>query len=108
MTKKEGTRGKKEEEMWSRAQEVARRLKNHPGLLERMEALLDITEAPQREGASGLDANAIEDRVVSEVRRLGQQTMEQWAQRAQDQVSQEVVSGAERGPRGARVRKKNV
>jgi len=82
---------------------MSKRLEEHPELLERMEALLDIAQAPQLEGERGLDVNAIEDRVVSEVRRLGHQTMERWASHAQELVTQDVLSSQERGPRGARV-----
>lgn len=103
---KTGKKDREEEELETRAKEMVKRLQEHPGLLERVEALLDIAQAPQREGEAGMDVNAIEDRVVNEVRRLGQQTMEQWAQHAQEQVTQEVESGTERGPRGAKVRKK--
>ncbi|MEZ0299442.1 MAG: hypothetical protein ACAI35_23555, partial [Candidatus Methylacidiphilales bacterium] len=83
---KKSLNAKEKESVKNRAEELAKRLENHPELLERMEALMDIAQAPFREGDGGMDVDAIEDRVVGEVRKLGQQTMEQWAAHAEEQV----------------------
>jgi hypothetical protein len=72
------------------------KLRSYPELLERFEAILEITEAPTG------TADQIEELLVAEVRRLGNKAMQEWAQGAEEQAAQEL---RQKTPR-ARVRKK--
>jgi hypothetical protein len=69
-----------------REQRLIEQLRRHPELMERMEAIVGIAEA---EGQKVPTADEIEDRLVEEVRRLGHQVMEDWADRAEARVGQE-------------------
>lgn len=54
------------------------RLKKHPELKARFEAILDVAEA----NGNGPDtADAVESRTLDEVRRLGNEVMTDWAKR---------------------------
>ncbi len=58
------------------------RLQAHPQLCQRVEALLEITE----DKAGKLDrADEAEARLVEELRRLGQEVLQDWAQRKEIQ-----------------------
>jgi type I site-specific restriction-modification system R (restriction) subunit len=72
------------------------KLRSYPELLERFEAILEITEAPTG------TADQIEELLVAEVRCLGNKAMQEWAQGAEEQAAQEL---RQKTPR-ARVRKK--
>lgn len=55
---------------------IHERLKNHPDLRERFEAILDIAESK----VNGPDtADAVEERTIVEVRKIGQEVMKDWA-----------------------------
>ena len=79
-----------------REERLLEKLRSHPELLERFEAILEITESP------GGTADQVEERLVAEVRRLGNKAMQDWAQGAEEQAAQEL---RQKTP-GARVRKK--
>jgi hypothetical protein len=79
-----------------REKRLLEKLRSHPELLERFEAILELTETP------GATADQIEELLVAEVRRLGNQTMVAWAQRAEEEAGQEL---RQKTP-GVRVRKK--
>lgn len=79
-----------------REKRLLEKLRSHPELLERFEAILEVTESP-----SGT-ADQVEEMLVAEVRRLGNKAMQDWAQRAEEQAAEEL---RQKTP-GARVRKK--
>lgn len=81
-----------------REKRLVEKLRSHPELLERFEAILALTERPDG------TADQVEELLVAEVRRLGSQAMEQWAQQAEEQAGEEL---RQKTP-GARVRKKSV
>ena len=76
-------------------------LRQHPELFERFEAILNLTRA---EDGKMLTADEVEDLLIEETRKLGNQTMQQWAIQAQ---AQRVQALKEERPR-ARIRKKNT
>lgn len=63
------------------------RLAKRPELLERLHSILDTLEGSVRDRC---DAHAAEDRVVDEVRKLGQTLLDRWAQEANVQIQAEV------------------
>ena len=75
------------------------RLRARPDLAARFEAILALTEV--EEGALRTAAE-VEALLVEEVRRLGHQTMTQWAQQAEARVADEFAAAHPR----ASVRKK--
>ncbi|MEI9897880.1 MAG: hypothetical protein WDN28_29500 [Chthoniobacter sp.] len=79
-----------------REKRLLEKLRSHPELLERFEAILEITESP-----SGT-ADQVEERLVAEVRRLGNKAMQDWAQGAEAKAAE----GLRQKTPGARVRKK--
>lgn len=64
--------------------ELLERIEKHKKLKKRFEAILDIAEA-QVEGAD--TADVVEERTIVEVRNLGQEMLEDWAN---DKSSREV------------------
>lgn len=68
------------------------RLKEHPALQARFEDLLAVVE--NTDGDS-LTADAAEQRVVEELRQLGQSALQAWAQRKQQRVDAACAPGAE-------------
>jgi hypothetical protein len=80
-----------------REKQLLEKLRSHPELLERFEAILELTESP-----SGT-ADQIEELLVAEVRRLGNKAMQAWAQSAEEQAADDL---RQKTP-GARVRKKS-
>lgn len=63
------------------------RLAHRPEMLERLHQMVDRLE---QSVAEGCDAHAAEDRVVEEMRKLGQTVLGQWAQEANAQVQEQV------------------
>jgi len=55
---------------------IDERLKEHPHLRERFEAIIDIAES-KRNGPD--TADAVEERAIIEVRKLGKEVIEEWA-----------------------------
>jgi len=75
-------------------------LRRRPQLFERFEAILALSEA---DNGKRLTADEVEEFLIEEVRKLGNQTMQQWATDAEEAVSAELA----RKTPGARLRKKN-
>jgi len=67
-----------------RAESLAQRLLQHPHLQSRIEVLLDVVE-----NADGdvLKADQAEERVIEELRQIGQQALQAWAQRKLSRVT---------------------
>ena len=59
---------------------IEERLKDHPDLIARLEALADIME---NTGDDVEKADEAERRVLEEVRQIGHQVLQEWAQRQQ-------------------------
>lgn len=76
------------------------RLNRHPELKDKIEALLSVVE-----NAEGdiVKANAAEERVIEEIRQIGQSALQAWATR-QNQVQREVFTTAQ--PQAHRTRQK--
>lgn len=66
---------------------VLERLREHPELLERMESILELVD---NEGGPLKTADEMEELLIQEMRRLGNETMTQWAVRAEERVSREL------------------
>lgn len=62
-------------------------LRQQPELMERVQSILDLTR-----NANGplKTAEEVEERLIHELRRLGQTSMHQWATQAEARVSQEL------------------
>jgi len=63
------------------------RLREHPELMERMESILELMgneEGPLK------TADEMEELLIQEMRRLGNETMSQWAVRAEERVGREL------------------
>ena len=68
-------------------EEITRKLHLHPHIRERIVSILSVVEAEE----SGLKrADDAEERLVEEVRRLGQEAMQAWALGQIEQTEQEV------------------
>lgn len=68
-------------------EEITRKLHAHPQIRERIVSILSVVEADE----SGLKrADEAEERLVEEVRRMGQEAMHAWALRQIEQTEQEV------------------
>jgi len=68
-------------------EEITRKLHAHPQIRERIVSILSVVEAD----AAGLRrADDAEERLVEEVRRMGQEAMQAWALRQIEQTEQEV------------------
>jgi hypothetical protein len=63
------------------------KLQRHPQLRERMEKILALAESPEHLGQK---ADQIEDLLIQEVRRLGAQTMQDWAQGVERAIGEEM------------------
>lgn len=57
--------------------DLSQRLKQYPELAKRVEALLDIVEGT---GPDAFDPNLAEEKTVAEVKNLGNQILQDWAQ----------------------------
>jgi hypothetical protein len=81
--------------------QLIERLREHPELMERFRTILEITasgEGPLKR------ADEVEDRLIEEMRRLGNATMKSWASRAERTVAEQLK---QKDP-SAGVRKKNA
>jgi hypothetical protein len=83
----------------SREKRLVAKLREHPELMERMEALLELTESG--EGVLRT-ADEIEDLLVEEMRRIGNLAIRDWAGGAEERVAQEPGRSVPK----ARLRKK--
>ena len=71
-----------------RLQELLQQLEERPELLAQIEALVSVVTSAGR-GGPPLNAEQVEGRLVEATRRLGQQSMAQWAQEAQARAVEE-------------------
>ncbi len=71
-----------------REKQLHAKLREHPEVFERIEAILNLASA----GSDGqrLNADQIEDLLIEEVRKLGQKTMESWAAGAEERASSDL------------------
>jgi hypothetical protein len=69
--------------------ELIEQLREHPELLARFQSILGIT---RNEGSALKTADEVEGLLIEEMRRLGHAGMSQWAERAEERVSQELKS----------------
>jgi hypothetical protein len=77
------------------------RLREHPELMERFEAILEVTQAG---GKELLKADQVEELLIEEVRRLGNNAMADWLRQAEARSATEFQAA---NP-GARERKKKT
>lgn len=66
---------------------VLERLREHPELMERMESILELVD---NEAGPLKTADEMEELLIQEMRRLGNETMTRWAVRAEERVSREL------------------
>lgn len=64
------------------------RLKKHPNLRKRFESILDIAENAHGDCIKADDA---EEHVIEEVRKLGQETLQDWANGQNNQRTQQTL-----------------
>ena len=72
----------------SREEQLIEKLRKHPEMMERFEAILGLAESgdgPIRK------ADDVEDQLVEEVRKLGNMTMQEWAKKAESRSAQEFI-----------------
>ena len=72
------------------------RLSKHPELMERFEAILDVTESGTESGPIPT-IDDIEDRLVAEVRKLGNSSMKDWAQKLEKRTVEEFLKEKPKG-----------
>lgn len=70
------------------------RLKKHPVLRERFESILDIAE---NVNGDCLKADDAEEHVIQEVRKLGQTTLQDWADGQNSRQTQRILEELEHG-----------
>ena len=66
---------------------VVERLRKHPEMMERVQSILEL--AYDEEGPLKT-ADEVEELLIEEIRRLGNTTMNQWANHAEERVSTEL------------------
>lgn len=89
--------------MTNRTPTIDERLKKHHYLKERIEALLDIAES--KEDGPADTANAVEERTIIEVRKLGQEVMKNWAE---SKVAKEIATHQKNYPEARAHKKKQL
>ena len=70
-------------------QTLEERLRAHPGLYERISTLLEVVENAAGDVNKAAEA---ERRVIEELRQLGQEALQGWAERRQEVVEQAAAS----------------
>lgn len=83
----------------AREKRFIEKLRGRPQLMERFEAILELTQSEEGELRT---ADEVEELLVEEVRRLGHRAMEDWASGAEERVAGALKQS---GP-GVRLRKK--
>jgi len=73
-------------------QELVRRLEAHPHLRERIASLLAVVQDESGEFKLADDA---EDRVIEEIRRMGQEAMQEWANSQVNRATQDALGSGE-------------
>ncbi len=71
----------------AREKRLLEKLRRRPELLERFEAILELTES---EDGALRTADEVEELLVEEVRRLGNRAMHDWAQGAEERASENL------------------
>lgn len=72
-------------------EELVRRLSAHPHIRNRIESLLSVVED---EAGELKEADAAEMRLIEEIRRMGQEALQAWAQRQVERSAQELSGAA--------------
>lgn len=88
---------KKHHELTEEEAVLVERMRCHPDLRERFEAILNVAEGGEGEVAT---ADQVEEMLIEEVRRLGNATMRDWATGARDKLEADLAKregGAHRG-----------
>jgi len=67
----------------ARAQQLLEQLQQHPALHDRIEALLQVVE---NSDGTAVKADEAEERVAEELRRLGQEALQAWAERKEQRL----------------------
>jgi hypothetical protein len=80
-----------------RASRLAARLAQYPELRARFEEILAVAE---NERGDANTADEAEERAVEQVRRLGQELMQTWAERKQERVAREYDARGDHRRRG--------
>lgn len=75
---------KKKPEFTDQETHLIEQLRERPELMERIKAIVDLTEC---EGGPIRRADDVEDQLVEEVRRLGNTTMREWARKAEEKAA---------------------
>jgi len=78
---------KVEQSFTPKERQLVEQLRKSPGLMERVQSIVDLAE--NAEGPLKT-ADEIEEALVEEIRRLGNETMHHWATKAQERVSDEL------------------
>ncbi len=73
----------------SQENRLLEQLRRHPEIMQRVQEILDLTD--NAEGPLKT-ADQIEELLIAELRKLGHATMNQWASRAEERVTQELKS----------------
>jgi|ERR1700733_2414999 len=80
---------------------ILERIKAHPGLKERFEAILDIAE---NKSGELITADQAEGKAIEEIEKLGQELLKEWALRRQDKA---IEKAKETHPNAKRHEKKS-
>jgi hypothetical protein len=65
---------------------IIRKLRKHPEMMERMEAILEICDGPEGEIKR---ADEVEGLLIEEIRKLGNTSLRQWAQESERRSGEE-------------------
>lgn len=84
---------KKQQEFTETEAALVERMRRHPHLRERFEAILSLAEGGEGEVGT---ADQVEGMLVEEVRRLGNATMRDWAEGAREKLQADLAK-RERG-----------
>lgn len=80
----------KKETFWERKIRLLNKLEEHPDLLDRIESILDLAS---EDGPGAVrSADEVESLLVEELRKLGNETLTNWAANAEEKVSGEYRS----------------
>jgi hypothetical protein len=79
----------------SREEALVERLRLHPVLMERFEAILGIAEGD--DNAPIPKADDVEDMLIEEVRKLGNATMRNWAHKIEERGAREFLQAHPKG-----------
>ena len=88
---------KKRIELSEKEAALLERMRRHPQMQERFEAILNVAEG--REGEVGT-ADEVEEMLIEEVRRLGKATMRDWATGAREKLEADLHQREEGVHRG--------